>query len=372
MTQPSTTANSVSKITRVGKTDAVIRTVETGDFSLAVETWKTAFGFTDEERWKKFAFEVSDYAVGAFIDDYPHALATVIMFDANFNGCTIKCGGIAGVACSPPMRKKGLVRAVLKEILDRLNEQKVEISALWPFSYPFYEKMGYSVTDLQYEVTQKIDAIATVGDSSKFKPVKLDDYETLMPIHQRWSKKYNLSLERTSQRWQRQLTRPERHFVLYLHEDGYMLWNLQDPEKRTLEVVEWAYLTEQAFHDGLALIKNCGQLAFDNAKWVMSDLDPLLRLGVSYPPAKINVRHGMMTRVVNTEAFFNNTGLQEQSIEICDPMEISGSARVEGDRRPGPGEVIQVATGFINPSGHVPEALYKAAANAKTFSIEQY
>lgn len=372
MTQPSTAANLASKSTRAGKTDAVIRTVETGDFSLAVETWKTAFGFTDEERWKRFAFEVSDYAVGAFIDDYPHALATVIMFDANYNGRVIKCGGIAGVACSPPMRKKGLVRAVLKEVLSRLNEHKVEISALWPFSYPFYEKMGYSLTDLQYEVTQNIDAIATVGDSSKFKPVKLDDYEALLPLHQRWTKNFNLSLERNSNRWQRQLTRPERQYVLYQHDDGYMIWNLQDPEKRTLEVVEWSYMTDQAFHDGLALIKNCGQLAFDSAKWVMSDLAPLLALGVSYPPAKVNVRHGMMSRVVNREAFFNNSGLNAHQVDICDPMEITGTARTEGDRRPGPGEVMQIAAGLLKPSEKLTQALYRAAADVPTFSIEQY
>ncbi|MCC7528795.1 MAG: GNAT family N-acetyltransferase [Candidatus Melainabacteria bacterium] len=371
MTQPSTDAIPALKV-RAGKTDAVIRSVERGDFSLAVETWKTAFGFTDEERWKKFAFEVSDYAVGAFIDDYPHALATVIMFDCNFNGHLIKCGGIAGVACSPPMRRKGLVRAVLQEVLNRLNDQKVEISALWPFSYPFYEKMGYSLTDLQYEVSQNVDAIPPVGDSSRFKPVKLDDYEKLMPVHQRWTKTFNLSLERNSYRWQRQLTRPERQFVLYLHEDGYMIWNLQDPENRTLEVVEWAYLTEQAFHDGLALIKNCGQLAFDSAKWVMPVLDPLLRLGVSYPPARVNVRYGMMSRVVNSEAFFKNCSLDAHKVEICDPMGISGSANIDGGIRPGPGEVLQIAAGFMKPSGHVAESLYKKAANVATFSIEQY
>ncbi len=370
MTQPSTAANPASKITRVGKTDAVIRTVETGDFLLAVETWKTAFGFTDEERWKRFAFEVSDYAVGAFVDDYPHALATVIMFDANFNGRVIKCGGIAGVACSPPMRKKGLVRAVLKEVLTRLNEEKVEISALWPFSYPFYEKMGYCLTDLKYDVTQSIDAIANVGDSSRFKPVKLDDYEALMPVHQRWTKMFNLSLERSSARWLRQLTRPDRQFALYVHDDGYMIWNLQNPEGRILDVAEWAFLTEEAFHDGLALIKNCGQLSFDSARWMMPNLDPLLRLGVSYPHAQVKIRHGMMTRVVNSEAFFKNSGLAEQAVEICDPMEISGSAG--GSNLPGPGDVIQIASGFLKPSGNFAESLYKAAAKAQTYSIEQY
>jgi len=359
-------------MTRIGTKDAVIRTVESGDFSLAVETWKTAFGFTDEERWKLFAFEVSDFAVGVFIDDYPHALATVIRFDANFNGRLIKCGGIAGVACSPPMRKKGLVRAVLRECLSRLHAEEVEISTLWPFSYPFYEKMGYAVTDLQYEVTENIDAIANVGDSANFKPVRLDDYETLMPLHRRWTKEFNLSLERNSDRWQRQLARPERQFVLYQHKDGYMIWNLQDPKERTLEVAEWVYLTEEAFYDGLALIKNCGQLAFDKARWVMPNLDPLLKLGVSFPPAKIGVRHGMMSRVVNSEAFFTNTGLKDYRLEITDPLAVSGPQKSTGKRQCGPGEVIQIASGFMKPADPRLQPLYEAAARAQTFSIEQY
>ena len=366
MTQSSTAAS--TKKTRVGNKEAVIRKVEAADFPTAVETWKTAFGFTDEERWKRFAFEVSDFAVGAFIDDYAHALATVIMFDCNFNQRVIKCGGIAGVACSPPMRRKGLVREVLKEVLQRLHDEKVEMSALWPFSYPFYEKMGYAVTDLQYEVTQQIDAIPEIGDSTAFRPVKLDDYEAVMPVHQRWSKMFNLSLERNAYRWQKQLTRPERQFVLYQHDDGYMLWNLQDPKDRTLEVVEFAYLTEQAFHDGLALIKNCGQLAFDSAKWIMPELGPLLKLGVSYPPAKITVKHGMMSRLVNAQTFFQNSGLTP--VEIWDPLAVSGSAKSQSGA--GPGEVIQFASGFLQPPQGVCEHLYRTAANAPNFSIEQY
>jgi len=371
MTQPPTAASVNSKSTRVGNTEAVIRTVETADFTDAVETWKTAFGFTDEERWRRFAFEVSDFAVGAFVDDYPHALATVIMFDVNFNGRVLKCGGIAGVACSPPMRKKGLVRAVLKEVLSRLDESKVELSGLWPFSYPFYEKMGYAVTDLQYEVLQKIDSIPSVGDSSHFKPVRLDDYEKLIPMHQRWTKMFNFSLERNAARWQRQLTRPERQFVLYLHEDGYMIWNLQDPKDRTLEVVEWAYLTEQAFHDGLALIKNCGQLSFDSAKWIMPDLEPFLKLGVSYPPAKVAVKPAMMSRVVNTEAFFNNSGLKDLAVEIYDPMGISGSVKANGSAV-GPGEILQVATGMLKPSTDAVAVLHKTVSGAICYSVEQY
>lgn len=354
------------------KIDCVIRKVEPADFSNAVETWKTSFGFTDEERWTLFAFEVSDFAVGAFVDGYPHALATVIMFDANFNGRKLKCGGIAGVACSPPMRKKGLVRAVLKDVLTRLHQDKVEISGLWPFSYPFYEKMGYAITDVPLEVTQRIDAIPNVGDSSKFKPVKLENFEDLMPIHQRWTKTLNLSLERNQYRWQRQLNRPERQFVLFEHADGYMIWNMHDPKERTLEVVEWVYLTDEAFHDGLALMKNCGQLAFDKAKWPMPNLEPFLKLGVSYPPAKIEVHHGMMSRIVHPQAFFENSGLGEYAADIYDPLGVSGSPKETNDSRLGPGEALQVATGLCSARGTQASKLHGKASGYPNFSIEQY
>jgi len=370
MSRPATATNLASR----NPCNAVVRTVEPADFSLAVETWKTAFAFTDEERWKRFAFEVSDFAVGAFVDNYPHALATVILFDANFNGRVIKCGGIAGVASSPPMRKKGLVRAVLKECVQRLHDQEVEISALWPFSYPFYERMGYALTDLQYDVTQTVDSIPNIGDSSNFRPVKLDDCAELMPMHKRWTKTFNLSLERSLERWQRQLTRPEKHFALYLHDDGYMIWNLNNKERK-LEVVEWAHLTNEAFLDGLSLIKNCGQLSYDTAEWTMHSLEPWLKLGVQYPTAKISVRSGMMSRVVHKEAFFKNTGLEAYALDLSDPLGVSASVAEKGDTRPGPGELIQVATGLLSPCQKKDSklsALYKAASSAPAFSIEQY
>lgn len=365
------TQRTADKVARLNMNDVVIRTLEKRDMPRAIEVWSTAFGFTDVERWHNFAFNVSDYVVGAFIDDCPQALATVIMFDMHFNDRWIQCGGIAGVACTPPMRRRGLVKTVLKECLTRLHSEKVEVSALWPFSFPFYEKMGYSITDIQYEVTQQITSIPEVGDSSAYKAVSLNEFAHLMPVHERWTSLFNMSLTRNASRWERQLARPERQFVLFQHQDGYMIWNLKDPKERTLEVVEWAFLTEKAFHDGLSLIKNCGQLAFDKAKWLMPGLDQFLQLGVSFPPAKIEIRHDMMSRIVNEDAFFKNSGLESLVQPINDPLKISGSST--DAEALGPGELLQIATGLTRKPGQENAApLYRSAGKAQAFSIEQY
>lgn len=359
------------KVARFNQNDVVVRTLEKRDLPRAIDVWSTAFGFTDPDRWNSFAFEVSDFVVGAFIDDCPQALATVIMFDMHFNDRLLKCGGIAGVACTPPMRRRGLVKTVLKECLTRLHREKVEISALWPFSFPFYEKMGYSITDIQYEVTQQIASIPEIGDSSAYKAVNLSEFAHLIPVHERWIEKFNMSLTRNSSRWQRQLARPERQFVLFQHKDGYMIWNTKDPKERTLEVVEWAFLNEKAFHDGLSLIKNCGQLSFDKAKWVMPELEPFFELGISFPPAKIEIKHGMMSRIVNEDAFFENSGLASLTRPINDPLNVSGSSTAENAI--GPGEFLQLATGLIQKTGQENAApIYRSAGKAQAFSIEQY
>lgn len=347
-----------------------VRRLEERDIERAIDVWSASFGFMDRERWRAFALEVSDIAMVGCVDDLPVALSTVINFDMHIDGRWLKCGGIAGVACDPPFRRHGLVRMVLSECIRILDEDKVPFAALWPFSHPFYGRMGWAVTDTQHWITQDLSAIKTDGDSSRYRSIKLTDIDLVMPVHERWISQSNLSLRRSRERWHRQLTRPERSYFLYLHDDGYMLWNIKDPKDRTLEVVEWAYLTERAFMDGLALLKNAGQLFFDKATWIAADLEPLIKMGATFPLPRIETRMGMMTRIVNLDAVVSGLGLKERP-EINDPLKISGAS--ESTNAFGPGELVQVLTGFFSqsPEGK-PRLFHGAASSRRTFSIEQY
>ncbi|HEY9787760.1 MAG TPA: GNAT family N-acetyltransferase [Candidatus Obscuribacterales bacterium] len=345
--------------------------LEEEDIERAIDVWLVSFGFTDRERWRSFALDVSDVVVAGSVDGVPHSLATVIMFDMHLGDRWVKAGGIAGVACDPPYRRHGLVRMVLAECIRQMHDKGVALSGLWPFSYPFYARMGWAPTDMQHIVTHDLASIRTPGDSRAYKQVKLSDVDSLVPIHEKWISQFNLSMRRTEERWKRQLSRPDRTPIVFRHDDGYMIWNIKDPKERTLDVIEWAYTTNEAFLDGLALLKNAGDLHYSKASWNCPDLEPIMKLGVAYPLPSIQTRPGMMTRIVHLDAFLQALPRKVAKPEINDPLGITG--RSKSNIAVGPGELLQIVTGFQKqpPAEHLKD-FHLLAADLPSYSVEQY
>ena len=65
--------------------------------------------------------------------------------------------GIGYVASYPEYRGEGGISAIMKEMLADLAKQKVALSYLAPFSYPFYRQYGYEQTFEQAEYTIKTE-----------------------------------------------------------------------------------------------------------------------------------------------------------------------------------------------------------------------
>ncbi|MFX7090522.1 GNAT family N-acetyltransferase, partial [Acinetobacter baumannii] len=72
------------------------------------------------------------------------ATLVVLDFEMRLNGNFVKCGGIANVATDPSQRRGNLVKALMQHALQKLHDDKVPVSALHAFSFPYYERMGYA------------------------------------------------------------------------------------------------------------------------------------------------------------------------------------------------------------------------------------
>ncbi|MBX9671158.1 MAG: GNAT family N-acetyltransferase [Candidatus Obscuribacterales bacterium] len=355
--------------------DYVVRPIESSDLNRAIDIWSLSFGFMDRDRWSMFYDSFLDTAIGAYLDDYLVSVAGITNFQMWLGEQLVPCAGVSAVAADPAHRRRGLVRKCLAACLEESHRKRVPLTALWPFSYPFYRRMGYEVTDLQYIIEVAVHGLPDVGDATRYRRLHMDHYEPLKPIHEQWIKQSNLSIKRGDLQWRRLLSHPERQICAFLHDDGYILWNIKDRANRTLDVFEWAWVSDAGFLDGIALLKRMDDLNFDRVRFRIGDLAPLLALGVPEPVPAITVKPGMMTRVLHTEAFVEALGKKVPPFLIDDPLGVSESYKGNGDSEPlgpfTPGEVIQAVTDFHNRKpASVPEGLYKIVAGRHNFTSE--
>lgn len=355
-----------------------VRTLNDDDLDRAIDIWSLAFGFMARDRWLTFAKETVDLLLGAFVDGELQAVSAVIDFDARFAGQWVKAGGIAAVASSPPARRQGFIRYVLAECVRNLNERGVPLACLWPFSHPYYARMGWAMSDTRFIVDVELDSLKSAGRGEDYKQISHHDYAQLRGLHDRWCEQFNISFKRNDYRWQRMLSHPDKEpMFLFVHPEGYLVLNGRDPKDRTLEVVEWCYMSEQSFLDGLALLKRMDDLRFDRVKWISHEVDSLLSQGVTSPEPNIKLKPGMMTRVCNIESFLNclsahsGRDLARAKITIDDPLGIVHLAG--GGPVVGPGEIVQIALGMWKKR-LAPElaAFYGAAGDWPSFCVEGY
>lgn len=330
----------------------VVKPLTIDDLDRAIDIWSIAFGFMDRVRWRKFFESCLDERFGVYVDDYLVAIAGITHFQIWLGDKQAPCGGISAVACDPPHRRRGLVRKLLKACLQSLHDKRVPVSTLWPFSYPFYARMGYSVCDFRYEVTANCSVLPDIGDSSTYRKIDTNNFEALRGIHSSWIELSNLSHSRSSHQWTRLLNNPQRELSIFKSSNGYMILNSKVKTPRVLEVLEWAYLNKEDFLSGLSLLRRLDDLSFDKVQWITPNPEELLAFGITDPQIELSYKPGIMARVVHTQSFVEHLGVDIDSFKLEDPLLVSDSYGngENGNRDPeviSPGRLVQLVSGIL-------------------------
>ncbi len=95
------------------------------------------------EGWK-LERELHNYLVGAFTREKPVAMAKYIPMIENIRGSLLKMGGVASVVTLPEHRRKGLAKALLGHLFEKMNQDGYYLSTLYPFRESFYSAFGYA------------------------------------------------------------------------------------------------------------------------------------------------------------------------------------------------------------------------------------
>ena len=80
---------------------------------------------------------------GYFVKTKLASVITMYPFEMTLGGKVVQMGGLASVMSAPEYRRRGHIRALLKDSFERLHEQGVAWSVEHPFDPRYYARYGY-------------------------------------------------------------------------------------------------------------------------------------------------------------------------------------------------------------------------------------
>ena len=109
----------------------------------------------DEIKYAKRPILEEAYVLGWFYKEKLASMIVVYSMKVNVYDEIMDMGGITGVATYPEYTGRGLIHSLMKRALTYMHNQDMPISFLYPYSIPFYRKMGWEICSDKLSFTVK-------------------------------------------------------------------------------------------------------------------------------------------------------------------------------------------------------------------------
>ena len=220
-----------------------------------------------EEKEPTFAYinMVKDYI--AEENETIVAVIGVIDFSQHLRGSWVKMAGITAVACRPEFRRMAYMTKLFEYVFQQLHTQGFLVSALYPFSFNYYEKFGYGQADVIKVFTVKSSDIIQRATPNRIIREEFDEtFEKCQSLYEKLSFQKEGLVKRPPAVWKNlegwNWTRGGYQFICQDRDGndlGYLIVRFEDKSARNpfsyLEVREIVYFdpeTKQAFLNFLA------------------------------------------------------------------------------------------------------------------------
>lgn len=263
---------------------------------------------------------------GLFVDGEMRASLRLIDLPHWFGAAPVGSGGLSAVATPPEYRRQGYIGRLLRATLTEIRDRGWPLSALYPFSFPFYKRYGWEqvVDNMHYTFPiERLPSSASGGTwhavlrSTDFNSdpetggVSEDDLAALMGVYDAWVVGQNGPIVRDARWWRNQKLavgrdkRPDAY--LWRDADGqprayviYAFENLSSEWHRRLQVWDWAALDAPALRALLQFLRNHDSQAAE-VRIAVPAATRFLAL-FDNPEFKVEVDAGLMLRLVDVPA----------------------------------------------------------------------
>lgn len=118
-------------------------------------------------------------------------------------GVTEPVTAISAVATPPEFRRRGHVRRILTDLAREGREADIGFSALWPFKYAFYRKLGWAACSRfhTYELPPAQLRGLDIEPAGQWERADPDDWEALQAVTRAHTGDRTLYVERTEEWW---------------------------------------------------------------------------------------------------------------------------------------------------------------------------
>ncbi len=207
----------------------------------------------DEEEIRQSKSPVLDRAnvIGWFDGDKLASQIAVYPMKVNIHGKIYDMGGITGVATYPEYTKMGLMHALVSRALEEMRENRQTISFLYPYSIPFYRKMGWEIISDKMSYTIKDTQLPKFVDVPGMVERVSDNHPDYLELHNRYTLQRHGMLLRDDLAWEEYWRWDTDDIVVALYYDqdhvaqGYVVYLL---EEDVFKIKELIYLSQEARH----------------------------------------------------------------------------------------------------------------------------
>jgi predicted acetyltransferase len=184
----------------------------------------------------------------------------VLPMTASRGPALLQCGGVAGVAVSPDLRRGGVGESMMRWLSGHLRERKVQLASLYPFREPFYGKAGYATAGKRLRITVPAHRLPKVKSNLPVRRLAPSDWRELAPCYAAFAHCRSGVNVRSELMWDRVLNEV-RPLVIYASGDpveGYLAVSHHVAFWTEQWISEFAWSTPAGYQANLAMMGQLG------------------------------------------------------------------------------------------------------------------
>ena len=129
----------------------------------------------------------------------------VLDLTANRGPAVLACGGVAGVAVLPELRRSGVGSAMMSWLISHLRETGTPLASLYAFREPFYRRFGYEVAGRRLKVVCPTNRWPKLNSQLPIRRLKPDDWQDLVDCYSQFAESRSGLNIRNDWQWKRVL-----------------------------------------------------------------------------------------------------------------------------------------------------------------------
>jgi predicted acetyltransferase len=128
---------------------------------------------------------------------------------------------VGNVATNPDLHRKGYAGALMVESIHLMREEGYAVSPLWPFSFRYYDKFGWSLGALDLLLKAPPSQLRGMGNGKRVRAAKAGDLSAVRDAYRRFARRHNGCTVRPK-KWWTEIKKPAfpRQYLVHRNPEG--------------------------------------------------------------------------------------------------------------------------------------------------------